>query len=129
VTNSGNQATAPLVIHLDITDPSRSTSVDPEDWTATLSKPIDVLAPGDTATLDWNIQPISGGSFAVYAVAIAPGADTVSASNVTTVTVQDKRTLNPNGILPVAVGVPCFVGALLLLQLRLTRPHKKSSSP
>ncbi len=124
VTNTGSQATAPLVIHLDITDPSRTTSVDPEDWTSTLSKPIGVLAADDTLTLDWNIQPISGGTFAVYAVALSPGADTLSTSYVTTVKVQDKRSLNPSGILPVAVGVPCVVGALLLLQLRLTRTNK-----
>ncbi|MEP6760160.1 MAG: hypothetical protein ABJA93_02200 [Sporichthyaceae bacterium] len=130
VTNTGSRATAPLVIHLDITDPSRSTSVDPEDWTSTLSKPIGVLAPDDTLTFDWNIQPISGGTFAVYAVALSSGAGTLSTSNLTTVKVQDKRSLNPSGILPVAVGVPCVVGALLLLQLRLTRrPNKKPPSP
>ncbi len=38
VTNQGKARSPPLVLHLDVTDPSRSTSVDPEDWTSTLSK-------------------------------------------------------------------------------------------
>ena len=73
VTNNGSEPTPPLVIHLDITDPDNADSVDPEDWTSTLTKPLVVLEAGQTRTVDWRIQPISSGSFATYAVALAPG--------------------------------------------------------
>ena len=120
VTNNGAQPSPPLVIHLDITDPDRSTSVDPEDWTPTLSKAVGVVAPGDTVTVVWNIQPISSGTFAAYAVALSPGIDDLATSNVLQVAVADQRTLNPGGILFVAIGAPALVGALLL-QVRLAR--------
>lgn len=125
VTNTGSAPTEPLVVHLDITDPAQSTSVDPEDWTATLSKPIGVVAAGATTTVDWTIQPISGGSFAVYAVALSSGVDTTTVSNVAQVQVADQRSLNPGGILPVALGAPAVVGALLLAQLRMARRTAK----
>lgn len=119
--NSGAQSSPPLVIHLDITNPDRSTSVDPEDWTATLSKSVGRIAGGDTITVDWSIQPISSGTFAAYAVALSPGAADLATSNVSRIDVADQRTLDPNGILVAAIGVPSLVGALLLLQIRLAR--------
>ena len=121
VTNNGARPSPPLVVHLDITNPDRSTSVDPEDWTATLSKDVGVVAPGGSATVEWTIQPISGGHFATYAVALSPGIDNVATSNVLQVAVAEQRTLNPGGILLVAIGAPALVAALLLLQVRLAR--------
>jgi len=121
VTNTGVDETPPLVIHIDITKTDQATSVDPEDWTPTLSKPVGPVQPGRTVTVDWNIQPISSGTFATYAVALAPGLDTVAPSNVLEVRVADQRSLNPGGILPVALAAPAAVGALLLIQLRSAR--------
>ncbi len=129
LTNTGNQPTEALVVHIDITDPTSDSSVDPEDWTATLSKPVGVLAPGTSATVGWSIQPISGGSFALYAVALSPGSDQVAASNVLDVTVTDQRSLNPGGILPVALGAPALVGALLMVQMRLARRVPEPPAP
>jgi uncharacterized membrane protein len=129
VTNTGSQSSTPLIIHLDVTDPDRSTSVDPEDWTSTLSKPVGPVAAGDTVNVSWNIQPTSSGTFATYAVALSSGADDVVASNVLRVEVADQRTLNPNGILFVAIGAPALVAALLLLQLRLARRRRDQPKP
>jgi hypothetical protein len=126
VTNEGDQATLPLVLHVDITDPEKSTSVDPEDWTSTLSKAIGIVDSGSSLTVDWELQPISGGDFAVYAVVLSGGAETLSASNVLTVAVQDQRSLNPGGILPVAIGAPAVVGSLLALQIWFARRPSKA---
>lgn len=127
VTNGAAQPTGPLVVHLDITDPRASASVDPEDWTATLSKSAGIVATNASATVDWTIQPIAGGSFAVYAVALSPGDDTLASSNVLNVTVADHRSLNPGGILPVAIGVPVLVGSLLVIQTRRVRRRPRST--
>ena len=129
MTNQGDTPTPPLVLHLDITDPDRSTSVDPEDWTSTLSKDVGVVAPGHSATLHWPVQPISGGTFAAYAVALSPGVDDLASSNVAQVNVAVQRSLNPGGILAAALVTPAIVGALLLLQLRLARRPRTSHTP
>lgn len=130
VTNSTTGPTPSLVIHLDITDPTKSTSVDPEDWTTTLTQTVGVLAPRARISVDWTVQPVAGGTYAVYAVALPADFDseTVS-SNILRVEVQDRRVLNPGGILPVAVGAPALVGALLVIQIRLARRTSKRGGP
>lgn len=128
VTNDGAEASPPLVVHIDITDPTDSASVDPEDWSPTLSKTIGVVGPSETATVDWTIQPISAGQFSLYAVALAPGADTVASSNILAVAVDDQRSLNPGGILPVAIAVPAMVGALLLIQTGTARRTRSQAA-
>lgn len=124
VTNSGVESLADLVVHIDITALSDSTSVDPEDWTATLSQFAGEIEPGESVTVEWRIQPISAGTFSVYAVVLAADDDSVAASNVLQLSVDDRRSLNPNGILPVAIGAPVVIGALLATQLRLSRRHR-----
>lgn len=121
VTNTGAAPTSPLVVHIDVTDPTSAESVDPEDWTPTLSKQIGAVGPGESADVDWQLQPISPGSFTLYAVSLSAGEDAVAISNVVTVDVTDRRTLNPEGILPVAIGVPALIGGLLALQIGHTR--------
>ena len=125
--NKGPQPSVPLVVHLDVVDPSRSTSVDPEDWTATLVKRVGMVAAGDIVTVDWNIQPTSAGRFTVYAVAVSVDGADLAVSGVLAVDVADRRSLNPSGILPVAIGVPVLIGALLLFQLRLARRPRQAN--
>ena len=127
VSNTSATPSVALVAHIDITDPTQSSSVDPEDWTSTLSTPVGSLRPGASATVTWRIQPISAGTFTLYAIALAPGAGTVAASNVLEVSVDDQRSLNPDGILPVAIGAPVLVGGLLAVQLRLSRRTRRPS--
>jgi hypothetical protein len=45
----------------------------------------------------------------------------VAGSNVLTVSVEDQRSLNPQGVLPVVIIVPAAVGALFLSRLRRNR--------
>lgn len=128
VTNNATVATQPLAIHLDITDPEQKASVDPEDWTSTLTKQIGVVGPGETVTVDWNLQPIAPGTFTAYAIALAPGSDSVAVTNTLTVTVEDQRSLNPGGILAVSIAAPLAVGSLLGVQQISARRVRSSGS-
>lgn len=121
VINSGDGATAPGAVHLDITDPTSSRSTDPEDWTSTLTRSIGRMDPGTTRTVSWTIQPISPGSYTTYAVVLSTGSETIVASNALRIDVEDERSLNPGGILPVAIGAPVFVGGLFVWQLTASR--------
>lgn len=63
VTNTSESRLAEIVIHIDVTEPSSSTSVDPEDWVSTLSRRVDGLDAGETALVRWALKPIAGGDF------------------------------------------------------------------
>jgi hypothetical protein len=121
VTNSSNGDRSDLVAHLDVVSPDREGSVDPEDWTATLTRPTGLLAAGASTTIDWTIQPISPGAFLVYGMVLAQDGSDVAPSNVMTVSVTDRRSLNPQGVLPVVIIVPLAVGLLLADRLRRQR--------
>lgn len=121
VSNLGAETSPELVVHLDITGLDSETSVDPEDWTPNLNQIIGSIGSGQSASVDWNLQPIAPGKFAAYATVLSAADDTVAASNVLTVEVDDQRSLNPNGILPLAIASPSLIGAVLLFQLRRNR--------
>lgn len=118
VTNRGESSLGSLAVHIDVTDPTSASSVDPEDWTPTLTRQVPPLAPGQSVDVPWEIQPISGGSFSLYAVVLAASSPDVTVSNAVAVHVTYHRTLNPQGVLPVAIASPLVIGALLIFTLR-----------
>lgn len=128
VTNTGDAVVGPFAVHIDITDPSSESSVDPEDWTPNLTQQVSDLAPGESATVVWELQPISSGTFSVYAVALVPESAEVAVSNAVTVDVTSSRLLNPQGVLPVAVAVPLIVGAFLIVNLRRSANLRRGPS-
>lgn len=125
VRNGGASKFGPIAVHIDITDPTSESSVDPEDWTPTLTREISSLEPGEVRSLKWDLQPISSGSFSLYAVVLAADATTLAASNVVTIDVQAVRTLNPEGVLPVAIAMPLITGGLLAAVLRRSRSSRR----
>ena len=135
VTNLADRPTDDLVVHIDITDPRRAGSVDPEDWTVTLTRSAGVIPPTESVSLTWDLEPISGGRFTLYAVAMSPDSTTIVASEGVEVVVDERRALNPQGVLPVALVTPLAVGGLLLVRWNTRRrpvhrgPTTKTSAP
>ncbi len=128
VTNTSDAPTDELAIHIDVTDPGSRSSVDPEDWTSTLTRFAGPIEPGANVTVRWEIQPISGGNFTVYAVALAAGSENITASGAMLITVDEQRSLNPEGVLPVALAAPLLVGGLLLAQQWWARRSARTSA-
>ncbi len=122
VTNTGDTETSALAVHLDITDPTGVGSVDPEDWSSTLTRQIGTLAPGAVRTISWDVKPISGGDFRAYVVVLpeAPGTDIWTSDGIALV-VNEQRSINPEGVLPVVVAAPAVIGLGLISRLRRRR--------
>lgn len=122
ITNRSSEPSAAMAAHLDVTDPTGSGSVDPEDWTGTLTRQVGVIEGGGTETITWPMTPISGGRFVAYVLLIPiEGKQALTASNVVRIVVDERRTLNPQGVLPVAAGAPLLIGLLLVGQRRWSR--------
>lgn len=123
--NNTPDPTPELAIHLDITDPRLSGSVDPEDWTSTLTRSTSVVESGQQVTVSWTIIPIGPGDFVLYATALDVNAGVepgmIAVSNGVPVHVERKRSFNPEGVLPIAVTIPAVIGVTLLWRYRRLR--------
>jgi len=126
ITNNGSTATPPLIAALNFTSLDPDTYVDPEDWSPDRTKIVDSIAPGSSATLTWTINPVLEGDVASYVV-ILPDSTKVAASPLVSgpaiqIHVGAQRSLNPGGVLPVALAVPgLLAGAYAGLRITRTR--------
>ena len=126
VVNTDTKPTPEMAIHIGITEPRMDGSVDPEDWTPTLTKSIGEIGSGKQVTESWTLTPIGRGDFVLYAVAIDANAGvdpaTLAVSNGVPVHVDEKRSVNPQGVLPLAIAMPTLIGMALLWRHRRLRP-------
>lgn len=115
ITNPGTGPTEPLVAHLNVATLDNRVYVDLEDWTASPTREVAPLAPSGDTVAEWEIQAVNVGDFDVY-VAVVPngpasaGRGPVVASSPELVRVVERRTLSPQGALPVAIAVPLLLG-------------------
>ena len=123
--NLAAELTPKLGIHIDITDPRESGSVDPEDWAPTLTYSIGPIGPGNQVTQSWTLAPIQGGDFVLYAVALDMDAgvepSTLAVSNGVPIHVEERRSFNPQGVLPLAIAMPAVIGLALVWRHRRLR--------
>lgn len=114
ITNRAATATTALVAHLNILSLRGEVYVDPEDWSAQRTQFLGTIPPGGSRTLGWTLKAVNGGSLAAY-VAVLPQSNPSRApatSPTVRITVAERKTLNSGGILPLALGIPAFVGLL-----------------
>jgi hypothetical protein len=128
ITNTGPTTLSGLVTHLNIASYDPGVYVDPEDWSGQRTKYLGPLDPGQSVDLDWKLDPVNGGDFAIYVVAVAPkdpGSTThgLAVSPEVQAHVIEQRTLNPGGVVPLAVAIPGLIGLLALVP-RLRRARR-----
>ena len=122
IRNDGATTASGLVAHLNVVDLSGHTYVDPEDWSSHRTRYLATIAPSGSTTLAWPMNAVNSGTIGVY-VAVLPrsGAPVPPTTGPTVrVRIQDRKTLNSGGILPLALGLPALLG-LLALGVRVRR--------
>ena len=128
ITNSGSEATPPLIVNLNFTATDNSTYIDPEDWSPQRTVSVDPIAAAASATQTWTVKPVLKGDVAVYVVVLPEppalaSAGPLAASPPITVHVDEQRTLDPGGVLPVVLAVPAFLAAAFA-GLRVARSRR-----
>ena len=122
ITNGTSTAAEGLIAHLNVLSLRKGTYVDPEDWSSHRTQYLKAIPAGGSATTTWQVEAVNHGVFGVY-VAVLPetGAARPPATGPTIhLAVAQKKTLNSGGILPLALGIPGFLG-FLIVGLRLRR--------
>jgi hypothetical protein len=114
VRNDGDQPLTGLIAHLNILSVDPDVYVDPEDWSSERTHFLAPVPPGGAVEMSWRVQAVNSGDLVVYvAVTAGGGPGPVVASNPLRLTVTEERAINAGGVLPVAVGMPLLVLALM----------------
>ena len=122
IRNNGTSSARGLVAHLNVVDLSGHTYVDPEDWSSHRTLYLAPIPAGSSTTVSWPMNAVNSGAIGVY-VAVLPrsGAPVRPVTGPTLrVRIQDRKTLNSGGILPLALGLPALLG-LMALGVRFRR--------
>jgi hypothetical protein len=112
--NHAPTATGSLIAHLNVLSLRSGVEVDPEDWSTHRTRYLGSIPAGASRTISWKIHAINKGKIALY-VAVIPQAE-VNRRPQTGRTVQllvaGRDTLNSQGILTIALGVPALLGLM-----------------
>jgi len=122
IENRGSTSARDLVAHLNVVDLTGHTYVDPEDWSSRRTRYLRPIPPGGSAALSWPMNAVNAGTIGLY-VAVLPRSGAPvrpTTSSALRLHVEDRRTLNSGGVLPLALGLPAALG-LLALGVRASR--------
>jgi hypothetical protein len=129
VTNTTGRPASGATLFLGLVDstPGQAMPLGLETWTADPeSVALPALAPGASAFATWHLVMIQPGMLGVYASVMAGPDRVVESSPLTVLAVKDVRVLNPHRVLPVALGEPALVLAVMWL-LRARRGRGETS--
>lgn len=115
VTNVGEMSLKGLIVYLSLVslEPGQEHPVDLEDWSAEKAIRIDRLSPGGTSTHQWSMRLIQAGRFGVALTVVDPKEKQPIVSHLVPFDIQSKPILASKRILPVAIGEPLLLLALL----------------
>jgi hypothetical protein len=115
--NAGGAPAGGLIAHLNVLSLQRSVYVDPEDWSSHRTKFLPPIPAGGSLTVTWPMEAVNHGKFDVYVTLVSQDelARAPAIGPAVRIAVADRRTLNSGGILPLALGIPAFLGALTLV--------------
>jgi hypothetical protein len=127
IANTSGTPLRGLIAHLNVLSLHSGVYVDPEDWSSDRTRYLAPIPARGSVTLTWRMQAVNSGSFRVY-VAVLPrsGAARPPVTGPTIrVAIAHRRTINSGGILPLALGIPGFLGGLWLA----VRARRRAASP
>jgi hypothetical protein len=115
VTNVSNRPVgATLMLGLVDMTHARPAPLGLETWTSDPEAvALPLVAPGESASATWHLVMIQPGSLRFYATSMILPHGPMQSSRMMTLSIRDRRILNPANILPVALGEPLLLLAVL----------------
>jgi len=119
-----------VVAHLDVVSLDPQVYVDPEDWSSRRTEFLGTIPAEGTERIEWTVQAVNSGNFVLFVSLTAErGTDRVTTSPALRVTIASQRTLNAGGVLPLALGMPAILLALMVIAAWRRRDGCASDEP
>lgn len=88
--------------------------MDLEDWSANKAIKVDAIPPHGTYEGKWPMRLIDSGSYVAYIMVVDKHDNTPVSSTMSHLEIQRVLRLNPNNVLPIALGEPVLIGLVFL---------------
>lgn len=129
IRNDGAAAVDGLIAWISLVqvDRGKEQPVDLEDWSAHKAVTASSLGPGETLATDWPMRLIQAGRYRVVVSAASRDGAALTASPFVAFTVRQKPVAESERVLPVAIGVPLLLGAIMLRRSRKADARSRGS--
>jgi len=112
ITNNSDRAVNNIIAYISLANvtPGKEAPLDLEDWSANKAIKVDTILPRGTYEGQWPMRLIDSGSYVAYITVVDKNDNTPLSSDMSHLEIKRILRLNPNNVLPVAIGEPVALG-------------------
>lgn len=116
ITNNSDKHINNIISYISLANitPGKEAPMDLEDWSANKAIKVDSIPPHGTYAGKWPMRLIDSGSYVAYITVVNKGNITPVSSEMSHLEIKRVIRLNPNNVLPVAVGEPVLIGMVFM---------------
>ena len=117
VTNNSDRAIDNIIAYISLANitPGKEAPLDLEDWSANKAIKVDTIPPHGTYEGQWPMRLIDSGSYVAYITVVDKNDNMPVSSLMSRLEIKRVLRLNPNNVLPVAIGEPVALGMVFML--------------
>lgn len=116
ITNKSDKAVNNIISYISLANVTqgKEAPMDLEDWSANKATKVDSIPPHGTYKGKWPMRLINSGSYVTYITVVDKGDTKPVSSAMSYLEIKRVLRLNPNNVLPVAVGEPVLIGIVFI---------------
>jgi hypothetical protein len=116
ITNNSDKAVTDIIAYISLANVTKGqeSPMDLEDWSANKAIKVDTIPPHGTYEGKWPMRLIDSGSYVAYVMVVDKNYDIPVSSSMSRLEIKRVLRLNPNNVLPVALGEPILIGTVFL---------------
>lgn len=116
ITNNSDKPVNNIIAYISLANVTqgKESPMDLEDWSANKAIKVDAIPPHRTYEGKWPMRLIDSGSYVAYITVVDKNSDTPISSVMAHLEVKRIIRLNPNNVLPVALGEPILLGIVFM---------------
>jgi hypothetical protein len=127
ITNNSDNVANNIIAYISLVNVTQGqeSPMDLEDWSANKAIKVDAIPPHGTYEGKWPMRLIDSGSYVAYITVVDKNDNIPMSSAMSRLEIKRVLRLNPNNVLPVALGEPLLIGiAFMIISFRRRKSIK-----